>query len=121
MSIAVNHISWNDTGYAFAGFSASTLMNCASGGATRGAALVDQGEIALTSEGSGGASPFSDGDNGSFSLTATGNGALCRAAGLSPYGQTGYLDIGAVQHQAAVSGGGCIIPTTTAQTGIWSL
>jgi len=59
------------------------------------------------------ADPFTDGASGDFSLNATaGGGADCRAAGFPgefPGGlTTGYLDIGAVQHQDAGGGGGML-------------
>jgi len=44
------------------------------------------------------ASPFIDAANGDFRLNnLPGGGALCRAAGIGPVGQTSALDIGAVQ------------------------
>ncbi len=60
-------------------------------------------------------SPFTDAAAGDFSLNNTaGAGAACRAAGhpgLLPNGlTTGYLDIGAVQHQdSGGSGGGLLV------------
>jgi len=67
------------------------------------APLIDDNPITLTAD------PFTDAANGDFSLNNDpGGGALCRAAGLGPYGQTSYRDVGAVQHAdpAASSGGG---------------
>jgi len=71
------------------------------------------GAITLTAD------PFTDGDNGDFSLnTAAGGGALCRAAGIDPAGQTGYIDIGAVQHEDAGGGGGGVLRRLAKQYGI---
>lgn len=60
-------------------------------------------------------SPFTNSAAGDFSLNATaGGGAVCRAAGFPgafPGGlTTGYLDIGAAQHQAS-GGSGLIVAT----------
>lgn len=58
--------------------------------------------------------PFTNGASGDFSLNNTaGAGAACRAAGFPgafPGGlTTGYLDIGAAQHQDSGSGGGLLV------------
>ena len=106
-SSATNCISLSDGGYAFNNADVYvTLLNCASDGAASGrtkspAPLIDLNPITLTGD------PFTNAASLDFSLdTTAGEGAACRAAGISPYGQTGYLDIGAVQHADPAGGGG---------------
>ncbi len=103
----VNCVFWGNGGYAVnnSGAQLSTLhraFNVASGGNISGdfSAINYKPDsfVPLTVD------PFVDGDNGNFSLNTTaGGGAACRAAGFPgvfPGGTTtGYLDIGAVQHQ----------------------
>jgi hypothetical protein len=96
--VLVNCMAY-DCGYSYTGCENSTLINCASGNATSGVydsggtPAIAIGEITLTAD------PFTNAASGDFSLNTTaGGGALLRAAGLSPFGQTGYPDIGAVQH-----------------------
>lgn len=93
-------ISFSDAGYGWKPFSLGEMINCAYGADGAGSGrintvpFVDQNPITLT------ANPFTNAAGGDFSLNNTaGGGALLRALGFSPYGQTGYLDIGAVQHQ----------------------
>jgi hypothetical protein len=70
-------------------------------GRTNLAPIDDIGAVTLTED------PFTDAPNGDFSLnSAEGGGALLRAAGLNPYDQLGYVDIGAVQSQNIGVGGG---------------
>lgn len=99
----VNCISYSNGAYEY-NITSNTfarLINCASGDVASGRSsavpLLDIGKVELTGD------PFVDRDNATltsrdFNLIATGAGLQCRAAGISPYGQTGYLDIGAVQH-----------------------
>ena len=59
------------------------------------------------------ADPFTNAAGGNFALNNTvGGGAACRAAGIPgvfPGGlTTGYIDIGAVQHQDSGGGGGLV-------------
>jgi hypothetical protein len=104
-TILVNCVSVEDGAYAFNNMNQSTLFNCAhfneSSGRFNGAPLDDIDGIALEVH------PFEGAAGGNFSLNnePTG-GALLRAAGLSPFGQTGFLDVGAVQHEDAGGGGG---------------
>lgn len=102
-----NCISFSDAGYGFRGMDNAYLLNCAYGadgggsGRTNVTPLADLNAITLTAD------PFTNAAGGDFSLNnVAGGGALLRAAGFSPYGQTGYLDVGAVQHQD--SGGGTV-------------
>jgi hypothetical protein len=66
--------------------------------------VVEEGSI------TGSGSFFTDAPNSDFSLNATaGGGAACRAAGypgVLPFGGTGKIDVGALQHADPVSGGG---------------
>lgn len=85
------------------------MVNCAGGGAGSGnydtsqvSAISVEGFVSLSGN------PFTNAGSGDFSLNNTsGAGAACRAAGVPGAFQggttTGYLDIGAVQHQ---DGGG---------------
>jgi hypothetical protein len=100
-------VAYLNGGYGFNVVSQNTLFNCAAGSNTSGdfnsAGIVNVGPITLTAD------PFTNAAGGDFSLNTTaGGGAACRAAGFPgafPGGTTtGYLDIGAVQHQD--SGGG---------------
>lgn len=89
-------------GTAFSTTDQSLLVNCASNGnwtnRVSDVVAIDHDAITLTAD------PFTDAANDDFSLNdVAGGGALLRAAGLSTYGQTGYADVGAVQHDA---GGG---------------
>jgi hypothetical protein len=84
----------------------SILFNCAHdadtpSGRFNGDSWDDIGGITLEVD------PFTLAAGGDFSLNdePTG-GALLRAAGLSPFGQTGFPDVGAVQHEDAGGGGG---------------
>lgn len=102
---AVNCISVGNTqdGYETAG----VLINCADYNNTTGRdssdTLWDLGAITLTGD------PFTNAAAGDFSLNNTaGAGADLRAAGFDPYGQTGFADIGAVQHEDAGGGGGSV-------------
>lgn len=53
------------------------------------------------------ADPWANAAGGDFTPNSTsGAGAVLRAAGIGPYGQTSYVDIGAVQHQDSGGGGG---------------
>jgi hypothetical protein len=96
----INCFSYLDGGYAFNTTAQDIMVNCASRNLASGHVNVQPalnlGSITgatLTDD------PFTDKANGDFSLNAAAaGGALLRAAGLNPYGQTGYLDIGAVQH-----------------------
>lgn len=90
--------------------SGAFLLNCAGGNNTsgnyNGTNLVNVESLqALTGD------PFTNAAAGDFSLNNTASaGAACRAAGFPgayPAGlTTGYLDIGAAQHQDAGGGGG---------------
>lgn len=90
----------------------NSLINCYTLGNTSGAIggftgkdAILIGNVALSAD------PFTNAGAGDFSLNNTaGGGAVCRAAafpGVFPGGlTTGYLDIGAVQHQDSGGGGG---------------
>ncbi len=83
-----------------AGFSAGTNVNLGTG-----TFITNTGFVTATG------SVFTNAASGDFSLNNTAaRGAACRAAGLPgvfPVGlTTGYLDIGAAQHQDPASGGG---------------
>jgi hypothetical protein len=111
-----NSIFWGNGGYG-ADFAAATgalsgrtrhNFGNAYGGNTSGSRNnlpAGIGDVTLTAD------PFTNAAGGDFSLNATaGGGAACREAGFPgafPGGTTtGYLDIGAVQHQDAGGGGG---------------
>lgn len=107
----VNCLSVSNTGYGFNAGSASAfvdLINCATYNNTSGAfhllSLTD-GAVALTGN------PFVNAAGGNFALNSTtGAGAAARAAGTPGAFPgaltTGYLDIGAAQHQDTGGGGG---------------
>lgn len=106
--VYINCISYTDGGYSFNTCAESVLYNCASDGAASGrtnvAPFLDSGAVTLTGD------PFTNAAALDFSLNNTADaGAACRAVGLSPYGQTGYIDIGAVQHADPAGGGGTTI------------
>lgn len=62
---------------------------------------IDLGAITLTAD------PFTNAAGLVFSLnSAAADYESLKAAGISPYGQTGYLDIGAVQHADPAAAGG---------------
>lgn len=95
----INCISFSDAGNGYKGYDNGFLINCAYGGdgggsgRTDAAALSDINPITLTAD------PFTNAAGGDFSLNnVDGGGRLLRALGFSTYGQTGYLDVGAVQH-----------------------
>lgn len=95
----------------FLGVDKNAFYNNTSGQVNNG--LNGPGDVTLTAD------PFVDAANGNFALNSTaGGGAACRAAGFPgafPGGTTtGYLDIGAVQHQDAGGGGTVPIPTSMA-------
>lgn len=114
LEIYVNCIAIKNGGYGFNTEVFTQLINCAvpgagassianSSGNTKITPLSNHGLIELTFDGD----PFVDGPNDIFSPNDTaGGGALLRAAGISPPDQTGFLDVGAVQHADAVGGGG---------------
>jgi hypothetical protein len=89
--------------------SGARLLNCAGGNNTSGNYSATnlpnvEGFVALTAD------PFTNAAGGDFSLnSAAGGGAACRGAGFPgafPAGTTtGYLDVGAVEHQDAGGGG----------------
>lgn len=109
----INCIVESNTGYGVNNSGAAvnnTLINCAGYNNTSGFhnAIPTLGQINLIA---GSASFFVDAPNGNFALNTTaGGGALARAAGIPgvfPGGlTTGYLDVGAAQHQD--SGGGLL-------------
>lgn len=100
-----------------------TLINCAgynnTGGHYSNSNITDvRGFINNTT-----GSFFTNAASGDFSLNSTaGQGTLARAAGfpgLMPRGTTtGYLDIGAVQHQDSGGGGGLVNPIISASGGL---
>lgn len=110
-SFALNCVSYGSTGGY--GFTASAvlrgpyLLNCFAGSNsssnTNGTNLPSASVTNLS------ANPFTDGDNGDFSLHST-NGAALKATALPaliPGGLTAnYLDANAVQHQDSGGGGG---------------
>lgn len=107
-AVVANCIAYLNAAYGYGGggtVGGGIRVNCASGSNTSGNRTwgVESGEVPLSND------PFTNAASGDFSLNATaGGGAACRAAGYPgafPGGlSTGYLDIGAVQHQD--SGGG---------------
>jgi hypothetical protein len=99
-SILINCISISDGEYSVRNGDANNLIlyNFASDGAASGRILTatpfDLNPITLTAD------PFTNAAALDFSLNdAAGGGALCKAAGASPYGQTGYPDVGVVQSE----------------------
>ena len=101
----VNCLSVIDGGFAFDTSPESVLLNCASyniaSGRTNQGPIIDNNPVVLTGD------PFTNAAGGVFSLDDTANqGAACRAAGISAFGQTEFQDIGAVQHEDAGGGGG---------------
>ncbi len=108
--VVVNHISYGNTGSGYNQTQNAQLLNCASGDNSGGRfnvggdPVIDDGAIALTAD------PFTSAAGGDFSLNTTaGGGALLRAAGINPYGQTGFLDVGAVQHADPAGGASSIL------------
>lgn len=105
----VNSIALSNTGFGFnngtaaanqaanhfinvAGFGNSALFNT-------GVLSANLDQLTLTGD------PFVNAATGDFSLNTTaGAGAVCRAAGIDPYGQTSYLDTGVNQHQDPAGG-----------------
>lgn len=80
-------------GCAVPGVGATNIANAS--GNFNAAAQFTAGTVTLTYNGD----PFLDASTGDFRPdNISGGGALLRAAGLDPYGQTGAIDIGAVQH-----------------------
>ena len=109
-TVTINCISYGNTGYAWEDAGAMQVINCADGSNTSGrynagvTPVVDDGHITLTAD------PFTNAAGGVFSLNTTaGGGALLRAAGINPIGQTGFLDIGAVQHADPAGGASSIL------------
>jgi hypothetical protein len=101
----INCIAYSNGTYEYYGTYQLLLINCASGdvtsGRTGGVVVQDIGAVTLTAD------PFTDKAAGDFSLNNTaGGGALCRAAGISVPSQTGYSDVGSVQHADPAAGGG---------------
>lgn len=103
--VFINCLSYSDGGYSFNTCKESVLINCASDGASSGrtnvAPMTDWNPVTITGD------PFTDASALDFSLDdTTAEGKACRAAGFDTYGQTGYIDIGAVQHADPAGGGG---------------
>jgi hypothetical protein len=95
-NVFVNCVGYLNDRYEFNTIGGDVLINCATrvgaSGRTHGTPNCDVGPITLTAD------PFTNAAALDFSLNNTaGGGALLRAAGISPYGQTGFIDIGAVQ------------------------
>lgn len=110
-SMASNCVATGNTGYGFntpasvAGQQGCRLILCAAYSNTAGnvsnALQFNDGFVTLSAD------PFTNAASGDFSLNNTsGGGAALRGIGLDPYGQTGYQDIGAVQHGDPASSGG---------------
>jgi hypothetical protein len=101
------------------GFQNGYLNNCAvygNGTNTSGQSNFPNNSLTLTG------SPFVSASTGNFALNNTsGAGAACRAAGFPGafpgISTTGYLDIGAAQHQASGGGGGANIVGSSAIIG----
>lgn len=109
-SVFVNCIAYGNGAYGwdFNVVTGSGLINCASGnntsGRTDGNETFDLGVITLTAD------PFTNAAGGDFSLNNTvGGGALLRSLGYGIPGQTQNIDIGAVQHEDTIGGGGAVI------------
>ncbi len=105
--VITNCISTDNGGFGFNLINEeSSLVKCATFNNTSGRTDVTLGQQdidAITLSGD----PFTDAANDDFSLNNTaGAGADCRAVGLVPFGQTSFGDVGAVQHDASVGGGG---------------
>ena len=111
----VNHISWGAGGYAFNTRADTVVMYSAAGSFTSGrtniAPIVDFSGITLNSN------PFVDPDNANpdlrdFSLNDLADGgALCRAAGMTSFGQQSVKnqDLGPIQTFISGGGGGDIV------------
>lgn len=112
-SIYTNCISYGNSSHGFdqTTSDAALAYNCATGSNSSGAfnnVTQVANNILLTVD------PFTDAANGNFSLNNTaGGGALCRAAGFPGSFvsglTTGYLDVGAVQHQDSGSSGASVL------------
>lgn len=95
----INCVAVNCTGHGYDTADNTVLVNCAdynnTAGRTSGTPLADISPINLTGD------PFTNAASGDFSLNNTaGAGAALRAAGIQVAEQTGYQDVGAVQHQS---------------------
>lgn len=104
-----NSLAYGNGGFGFNCGTETILANHAAGSNTSG--NVTGTPIELTTLVSLSADPFTSVAGADFSLNTTaGGGAACRAAGhpgVFPAGTTtGYVDIGAVQHQDPAGGGG---------------
>lgn len=107
---ATNCLAYGNSAYGFRTGTGSFLFNCAAGNNSSGntnstPSLQSPTLVALSGD------PFTNAGSGDFSLDiTTAEGAACRAAGIpgSFFGPstTGYLDIGAAQHQDAGGGSG---------------
>ena len=104
-NLLVSCVAVSNTSDAFETLDHMMLINCADYNNTAGrqaatAPMFDLGAITLTGD------PFVDAANDNFTPDATtSEGALLRNAGVNPYGHTGYLDAGAVQHEGSSGGG----------------
>lgn len=114
--VIVNCISVNNGGWGFksdSGYPTTDLINCAGGSGTTANTsgnYTSANHPVVLNFVTTSAAPFTNAGSGDFSLNNTaGGGAACRAAGFPgvfPGGlTTGYLDIGAVQHQDSGGGG----------------
>jgi hypothetical protein len=120
-SAALNCISYGNSGYGYNTSSSNeqaALYSCASGTNTSGRSNnIGTDENAITLSGD----PFVNAASGNFALdSTTGEGAACRAAGIPGAfpgaTTTGYLDVGAVQHQdSGGTGGGPLIRSSGAR------
>jgi hypothetical protein len=108
---AINCISYGNSSVQInltGNFAVSLNSATVSGGVTNsGTGAVTIGSVVLTAD------PFTDAPNQNFTLNTTaGGGAACRAAGVPgalPMGGTGYLDIGALQHQDPAGGASMLV------------
>ncbi len=103
-------VSVSNTTYGFSTGDHSSLDTCASynntTARTNTTPMFDYNAITPTGD------PFVNASTDDFTPDATANeGALLRAAGINPYGHSGYLDAGAVQHQDS-GGSNTIDPLT---------
>lgn len=110
-----NCIASGNATFGFSGPNGSArLLNCAGVSNTSGnvSGFISIGFVTLSGD------PFVDAPNGNFALNNTASaGAACRAAGIPGVFPgaltTGYLDIGAAQHQDPATSGGACVPTVT--------
>lgn len=113
----INCVAVSNTTYGFNTGDHSLLDTCASYGNTTARTnttpMFDYDAVTLSGD------PFVDAANDDFTPDSTANeGALLRAAGIGPYGQTSFIDIGAVQHEDSGGGGNVVDPLSGSIPGL---